>query len=192
MNARERNDLIISWLTLSVAFAIALSGGFLGLTGFPQAFPLALVGVGTAFVLHEMAHRNVARKFGFHSEYRAWQPGLIFAVFLSLIGLIFAMPGATYILGNLDRRQNGIISVAGPAINVVLGVIFSLLLLLNLSSWLNMIFFYTAYINFFLAMFNMLPVWLLDGKKVLAWNASVWAAVFFSAIIGWLMVPIPP
>ncbi len=186
MNARERNDFVISWLVLSIAFALALSGGFLGLTNFPQAFPLALVGVGTAFVLHEMAHRNTARKFGFHSEYRAWQPGLIFAVFLSLVGFVFAMPGATYIFGTPNRRQNGIISVSGAAVNVILGAIFTFFRLLNLGTWPNTIFYFAAFINFFLAMFNMLPFWVLDGKKVMAWNPAVWALVFFSALIGWI------
>ncbi len=191
MNARERNDLILSWLSLSVAFALILSDGLFNFTSFIMAFPIAAVGVGTAFVFHEMAHRNVARKFGFYSEYRAWQTGLIFAILFGLAGIPFAMPGATYILGTPNRKQNGIISIAGAVTNIILGVIFSVLLLLNLGNWLNIIFFYGAYINFILAIFNMLPVWLLDGKKVLAWNAGAWAIVFFTAIIGWFVIPIP-
>lgn len=188
MNSAERNDLIVSWLGLSVAFALALSGGFLGITSFPTAFPMALVAVGTAFVFHEMAHRNVARKFGFHSEYRVWQAGLIFAILLSLTGFVFALPGATYILGTPNRKQNGIISIAGAVVNIVFGLSFTLLYLLDLGSWLNIIFYFGAYINFFIAMFNMLPIWILDGKKVLAWNGIAWAIVFFSGLIGWLML----
>lgn len=188
MEAEERNDLIVSWLGLSVAFALALSGGFLGITSFPIALPMALVAVGTAFVLHEMAHRNVARKFGFHSEYRVWQTGLIFAIALSLTGFVFAMPGATYIMGRPNRKQNGIISAAGPAVNVLIGAIFSLLLLLDWGEFPNTIFFFAAYINFFIAMFNLLPVWVFDGKKVLAWNSVVWAALFFLGLGGLLYV----
>jgi Zn-dependent protease len=194
MQARERNDLIVSWLTLSVAFALVLGREFLNVLHFAYAFPITLVGVGTAFVFHEMAHRNVARKFGFYSEYRAWPSTLLFALILPFITFgrfVFGAPGATYILGEPNLRQNGIISVAGPITNIILGAIFSLLLLLNLGSWLNLIFYYAAYINFFLAIFNMLPIWVLDGKKILAWNASIWALVFFSAIVGWLMLPIP-
>lgn len=188
MKSVERNDLIVSWLGLSVAFALAMGGGFLGITSFPVAFPLALVAVGTAFIFHEIAHRNTARKFGFHSEYRVWQVGLIFAILLSFTGFVFAMPGATYILGAPNRKQNGIISVAGAVVNILFGLGFSLLYFLNLGDWLSMVFYFGAYINFFIAMFNMLPIWILDGKKVLAWNGIVWAVVFFSGLIGWLML----
>jgi len=34
-------------------------------------------------------------------------------------------------------------------------------------------------INFYLALFNLLPVFVLDGAKVFAWNKAVWAALFF-------------
>ena len=55
---------MISWLTISIAFAILLSRDFLDIMVFVYAFPLALVTVGTGFILHEMAHRVVATHFG--------------------------------------------------------------------------------------------------------------------------------
>jgi Zn-dependent protease len=34
-------------------------------------------------------------------------------------------------------------------------------------------------INLYLAFFNLLPFFVLDGAKVFAWNKLVWAALFF-------------
>ena len=72
MNEKERNDLLISWATISVAFAFVLGPGFLNLRGFAEFLPISFVAVGTAFIFHELAHWQVARKFGCHAEYRAW------------------------------------------------------------------------------------------------------------------------
>jgi len=180
---RERIDLLVSWITLSVAFAIVLMrvdilGGFLGTTksmGLEIAFPLSFIAVGTGFVFHELAHRETAKHYGFHSEFRAWYPMLLIAVvFAAFTGWILAAPGATYFLAqNVSRRQNGIISVAGPLINIILGFLF-LFLWLFFSGPLAIIFAAVSMINFWFAFFNLLPVLMLDGAKVLAWNPAVW------------------
>jgi hypothetical protein len=98
MKANELRDLVISAVLLAVAFGIALSGGF-----FPslpdrsdllKAMLMSLVGVSLGFVLHEMGHRFLARRFGCHAEYVMWPAGLIIALVGSLIGVVFAAPGA--------------------------------------------------------------------------------------------------
>jgi Zn-dependent protease len=180
MNATERNDLLISWITLSVAFALVISENFLNLVSIAEAIPIALVGVGTGFVFHEMAHRNVARRFGFHAEFRAWNNGLILAVAFAVITMgrfTFAAPGATYIFAqNIGAKQNGQISAAGPLTNLIIGF---LLLLAAFAGWNAFIFkilLNAAMINFWFAFFNMLPIPPLDGIKVMAWSKAVWAA----------------
>jgi Zn-dependent protease len=178
ISRKELTDLIVSWLTISVAFAIVLSPGFLNLSAFAAAFPITLVAVGTGFIFHELAHRQVALRFGAHAAYRAWPVGLIFALLISLGGFIFAAPGAVYIHGNINRKQNGLISLAGPAANLVIALIAFILLTLIENSFLSQIAFFTMYINIFLAGFNLLPVYPLDGSKVFAWNKGVWALVF--------------
>ena len=120
MNSSERNDLIVSWLTISVAFAIVLTPGFFNVTSFVIAFPLSAIVVGTGFIFHELAHRQMAKRFGAHAEYRTWRTGLIIALVSSFMGFIFAAPGAVYIYGNMNNKENGLISIAGPATNIVI------------------------------------------------------------------------
>ena len=178
MNSRERNDLIISWLTLSFAFSLLISDNFLNLMDLVEAIPIALVAVGTGFVFHEMAHRQMARRFGFHAEFRAWKMGLVFAVAVAIMSggrFIFAAPGATYIFAqNISVKKNGKISMAGPATNIVLGFILMFFSLFSPTDLVFKILFYSSWINFWFAFFNMLPIGPLDGTKILVWNKGVW------------------
>ncbi|MCX6798671.1 MAG: site-2 protease family protein [Candidatus Diapherotrites archaeon] len=186
MNATERNDLLLSWITLSIAFALVISDNFLSLMSIADALPTALIAVGTGFVFHEMAHRNVARKFGFHAEFRAWTGGLIFAVLIAVISggrFIFAAPGATYIFAqNISREKNGKISIAGPITNLVIGFVL-LIAAVALGGFFSTVLGSAALINFYFAFFNLLPFGPLDGTKVMAWNSGIWGATIGIAAI---------
>ena len=184
MFKREKRDLAISWLTLSAAFALVL-GGFFNLFSFAQGFIISAVGVGTAFIFHELAHRQVAIKFGAQAEYRAWKTGLILTILLPLLTMgkfLFAAPGAVYIYGpNITRKENGIISAAGPVTNLVLGIIFFILTLLfpitSTGFSIGLVFLYGQIINFWLGLFNMLPIPPLDGSKIIRWDVRIWAVL---------------
>jgi len=189
MNSTERNDLLISWLTISIAFSILISRSFLNITSFAIAFPIALVTVGTGFIFHELAHRSVAKHFGAHAEYRAWQAGLIFAILSAFLGFIFAAPGAVYIYGNISRKQNGIVSIAGPATNIVVAIGFAFLALANINALTNTLGGMGMQINMFLAMFNLIPFGPLDGGKVFVWSKSIWFVAFAIAFVGTFVLP---
>jgi len=188
LEPKERNDLIISWLTISLAFAWVLAE-FLNFGDFGEKLPIALIGVGTGFILHELAHRQVAKHYGLHAEYRAWTTGLLFTIILPIItagSFLFAAPGAVYISGShITREQNGLISVAGAATNIVVAFMFLILLAaFKPGDLVADIFFYSAMINFFLAMFNLLPIGPLDGSKVFAWSIPIWGITIVIAAIG--------
>ncbi len=192
MRAKERNDLLISWVTISIAFAFMLGPGLLNVVDFATFLPISFVGVGTAFVFHELAHRQVARKFGCHAEFRAWTYGLIIALVLPIITFgrfLFAAPGAVYIYGpNLTRKQNGIISLAGPATNIIVGIAFLSafiysLAFLHLTPYILEMLATVARINLFLALFNLIPFPPLDGSKVIMWDVKIWALVFFPLLL---------
>jgi len=191
MNDRERNDIIISWVTISLAFGFLLSRISIfsplgrGEIPFTEAFVISLFAVGAGFVLHELAHRYMAIRYGCHAEFRMWSMGLVIALAAAFfIGFIFAAPGAVYIYGRyVSLKQNGIISAAGPATNILIGVFaLSLLLAFNPAGIIFNILFYTFWINFILAMFNLLPIFILDGSKVFKWSPVVWAAMFFPTL----------
>ena len=134
--------------------------------------------IGLGFLLHELGHKLVAQHYGFISEFRADFTMMFFAIIIAWFGFLFLAPGAVMILGRPTRRQNGIISIAGPLVNLTLAIIF---ILINFIFHPTGIIAYTVtlgiWINAFLGVFNMLPFWVLDGKKVLAWNKGVYFLV---------------
>lgn len=149
--------------------------------------PIMFIAVGLGFVLHELAHKFVAIRYGFWAEYRLWMQGIILAVITSALGFVFAAPGAVYIHGNyISREQNGKISLAGPATNIILAGLFFLLIYYSVQFSFPQILFVLGYLGFtvnsFLALFNLIPFTILDGAKIFRWNPIIWVAM--AAIAG--------
>ncbi len=180
--------MFISIVTITLAFWILFSRRGIGLLGSLDAgtgLMVVFLAVGLGFFIHEVGHKLVAEKLGCRTVYRAWMPGLLLALaFAMFTPFIFAAPGAVYIHKRfLSIRENGLISLSGPLMNVILGVAF-LLIFLNVGSLslLGFIALFGFQINFFLALFNLLPFPPLDGSKVLSWNPLVWGVMFFSLV----------
>jgi Zn-dependent protease len=192
---REEADLFVAWIAISFAFAIIF------LRDIGRASPLvavtflgiSLLTVGIGFILHEMAHKFVAIKYGYWAEFRKDNIMLVVAVALAaLVGVVFAAPGATVIYSNsgdgrgLSREENGKISASGPLVNLVLCIPFAAILLLGGhgsvgSDILTTIGMIGLQVNAMIAAFNMLPVSVLDGKKVWAWNKPVFIVLIVAA-----------
>jgi len=198
----EAIEILISVIAISFAFTIVFAG--LGsLASSPKEFlvfmALSLVTVGSGFVLHEMGHKVAAIYYGAYARFQMWLQGLIFMLITSLFGVLFAAPGAVYIYApHLSKRENGIISLSGPIVNIIIMMVFFLLSILtpkNLYfsfdlSFLDSLFpngvfevwRFGAYINFILCMFNLIPAFPLDGSKIYGWSKLVWTGfltVFF-------------
>lgn len=177
---KELKDLLKAWLVLSFAFANILSGGFGGLMA---AFIISSLTVGIGFIIHEMGHKVLAQKYGAWAEFRAWDQMLIMAVVLSFFGFIFAAPGAVMIAGRtIGKSRNGKISAAGPIMNFILAFLFLPLIIYFPNGLINTIGMYGLMINTWLGLFNLIPFAMFDGKKILAWNKSVYVFLVIVAI----------
>ena len=180
----ELVDLIKAWLAISLAFGVLLGGSFsLG------SFMIAGLTVGLGFIAHEMAHKVVAQSYGCKAEFRAWDKMLILAVIMSFLGFVIAAPGAVMISGPVGVRRNGKISVAGAVANLIVAGLFLSLLIVPVTGVLFLIAKYGFMINTWLALFNMIPFGMFDGKKVLAWSKPVYftilaVALFFMGMQG--------
>jgi Zn-dependent protease len=181
LSTEEVKHLLMAWFAISLAFTIISvpSGQFLGLV---VSLPIALIisffvsafTVGIGFLLHELAHKVVAQRYGCWAEFRADTTMLMFAVVSAFFGFIFAAPGAVYIHGNVNTEKNGKISIAGPAMNLVLAVVFVLLSLIPTYAIVGYIAAQGYVINTWLALFNMIPLGNFDGVKILRWNKPVY------------------
>jgi Zn-dependent protease len=195
ISRREEFDLFIAWIAIAISFAIIKIAPY-GITGPVRsidpvyaliAFGIALLTVGIGFILHEMAHKFTAIKFGYWAEFRKDNTMLLFAVLLAaLVGFVFAAPGATVIYNNsgsgqgLTRKENGIISASGPVINLLLCIPFAALVLIGgptTPSLITQIGIFGIQINAMIAAFNMIPISILDGRKVMAWNIPIFAVM---------------
>ncbi len=186
---KEIRDLIISFIVIALGFTILYSNG--DYSHITLIFPIVMIGVGVGFIFHELGHKFVAMHYGYYAEYELWPTGLLIALASSFFGFIFAAPGAVVIYSNgMEEKTNGIISIAGPIVNIILGLIFFLIL----GSLGNFVYTETGAIvylicvlgtriNFFLAAFNLLPIPPLDGSKVMAWSVPIWLITFAIAAI---------
>ncbi len=179
---KEFKDIFIAVIALSFVFS------------YPEAifnpvfFMFSLFAVGIAFMGHELSHRYVARKLGYWAEFRLWNQGIIFALFLAIAtggGFVFAAPGAVvfsspYVFKNPSRQDVGRIGIAGVVFNIVLMYAF---LGLNFI-YPNPVLALAAFVNGWLAAFNLIPFGPLDGTKVLSWNKLAWAGALGLAVAG--------
>jgi Zn-dependent protease len=194
---RELRDLAIAWLALGVAFSLlleprltaALSGRVDGLTvdGVLATLLISLLTVGVGFLLHELAHKVVAVRFGQVAAFRADYRMLGFAIVGALVGFLFAAPGAVVHRGRITAKQHGLIALAGPVTNLLLAVVFLVpyvaVLLAGTGGFLAALATRGLQINLLLAGFNMLPFGPLDGRKIREWSTPVWALVAIPSIL---------
>lgn len=177
----EIQHLTRAWLLVSLAFAILLAG-FSVDARFVLAFVFASITAGIGFLGHELMHKFAAQSYGCRAEFRANDFMLGLMVLLSFFGIIFAAPGGVIIANHITTRRNGIVALAGPATNIVLGMLFFAITAF-LPAMLQPLGFYGMQINFWLGLFNLLPLPGIDGSKVLAWNKLVYATALLASII---------
>jgi Zn-dependent protease len=183
---REIRDLVICWIVLSFCFSVI---SLLPVRDMPYSLileefvtaylPAVLIAVGTGFLCHELAHKAMSHSLGFRAEFRLWKAGLIISIVSVLISFgqfLFLAPGAvyTYSYRQPTDTESGLMSFAGPLMNLALAALFYVMSLFG-DPW-NFLGYFGFRINLWLGAFNLLPIPPLDGIKVLKWNKIVWTA----------------
>jgi Zn-dependent protease len=187
----EIEQLVKSWLIVSIAFSIAQVNGIFGiselnLVHFSLLIAISAVTVGSAFIVHELSHKFFAQKFNCFAEFRYNMQMLTTGLIFSLFGFLFIAPGAVIIHGPLTKLRYGIISLAGPLSNIFMAIFFLALKYLSPISLIMSFSDFAFKINAWIGLFNLIPMLNFDGTKILAWNKVVYGLAILVA--GTLMV----
>jgi Zn-dependent protease len=135
------------------------------------------------FISHELAHKATARHYGLWAEFRISVLGAALTILSIMSPIKIISPGAVIIAGIANKKIVGITALAGPLMSTVVAyVLFGIYFLVpgstNALSVLQ-----GAFLSVWIAVFNLIPMAVLDGAKIFSWNKLAWAASFGGAIV---------
>jgi Zn-dependent protease len=137
-----------------------------------------------SFLVHEIAHKIMAQRAGMWAEFRLTTWGAVLTFASVFLPFKMIAPGAMMIGGATPSAKDMLkISVAGGITNLIFAITFFTLTFTLPISVFNGGLLFSAYINAFMAAFNMVPCGVLDGFKVFSINKKVWAALFVPSAI---------
>ena len=152
-------------------------GGDLLLVGSVSAAVLT-----TSFFVHEIAHKVTAQRRGLWAEFRLTLWGSLLTAAFMVLPVFFKIisPGAVMISGPASSDDIGKISIAGPLTNIIFASVF--LAVAFVPAPIYWVFVAGAFLNGYIALFNLIPIGFLDGFKILKWNKTVWATAFIASV----------
>ncbi|MBI2008606.1 site-2 protease family protein [Candidatus Amesbacteria bacterium] len=147
----------------------------------PYAFVIIFGGIILAIGVHEAAHCYMADHLGDPTPASAGRLTLNPLAHLDPLGTLVILISGMFGWGkpspfdpyNLKhpRRDTALIALAGPASNLLLAIVFSLILrLVQLPNSLFLILYSLISLNINLAIFNLIPIPPLDGSKIFTQN----------------------
>jgi Zn-dependent protease len=182
MDRKELGHIILAYFFLSFALAAAIGRNVWFSAPFSAAawiyffkiLLLSLPTLGTAIIVHELAHRTAARAYGIEATFKSWIFGLALTIIIATaFGIIFAIPGGVVIAGG-TAVQMGVIALAGPMSNIALIPVFAVIKSMGFVAIGSL----GMFLNGMLAVLNLIPIGPLDGRKVIAWSDRAWLLAF--------------
>ncbi|TXT55771.1 MAG: conserved membrane protein of unknown function [Candidatus Thorarchaeota archaeon] len=170
-------------------------------------YPIAMIGIFVgSFLLHELAHKFTAQRYGMWSEFRMLPTGYFISIFSILASIPIVGTGVVLSSGAGSQEEDAKTNLAGPMSNFILAliligviVIFRLITggpLAEIGTIGIVVLYLVQYgviLNAFLGLFNMIPFQPFDGATVMAWDKRVWAALTISLLIilimGYIVIP---
>jgi len=129
-------------------------------------------------IAHDLGHRLVARRLKVEGEYRLWGLGSIILLLTSwLFGMAFSQPGRFEIRAEgLSRRQIALVTLTGPAINLVMALLFLPFALAGgILGVLGALGFTMSLVT---VIYNLMPFDPMDGKAIYEWSKLFWVMMF--------------
>lgn len=178
---------VAALLVVGIGFSIGLYGNLFG--GFLPQWTWAVMAVfavimTSSFLVHEIAHKVTAQRKGLWAEFRLTTWGAVLTLVSVFLPFKMISPGAMMIGGSVPSGEDIVrISLAGPITNIIFSsTLFALAFALPQNAFVGMLFF-AAYINAFMAVFNLIPFGILDGYKIFSFNKKLWALAFVPSLI---------
>ncbi len=171
--------LLVTGVGLSMFFDLFDPSSLLGPPEILIGSSLVFVSV---FLLHEIAHKLTAQHYGLWAEFRLTTFGALITL-ISIFSPFFKIisPGAVMIAGYANKETVGKTAVAGPVTNLSLSVILFALSPLLPGPFIKVALLGAAF-NAWIAVFNLIPLGILDGWKVFSWDKIVWTIVFITSV----------
>jgi Zn-dependent protease len=138
-----------------------------------------------SFLAHELAHKVTAQRRGLWAEFRLTIWGAVLTL-ISVISPVFKIiaPGAVVVSGSSNGQEMGRISLAGPVTNIFLSAVLLGFAFVSgvFASQFHEILLLAALLNGFMAVFNLVPIGILDGFKIFNWDKKIWGVVFAASL----------
>jgi Zn-dependent protease len=200
LSIQELSELGKGWLLTSIIilyirgyFNSLLIDQSLNLQGFDYML-IEIFVWGFIYFTHELSHKFSAIKFGARAEYRLSKEGIILAIASVIIGFPMLAVGAVFWWGETTSSIGirGRVSAAGPISNIILigfsyiVIAISSMVILTvpeLGLYLLRAGTFGILYNTLLGIFNLLPIGVLDGQKVLDWDGRIWLVLMGSFVI---------
>jgi Zn-dependent protease len=179
---------IAAALVIGIGYSMALYG-FYGFNYDWLIMSLFALVMTASFLVHEIAHKIFAQKAGMWAEFRLTTWGAVLTFISVFMPFKMIAPGAMMIGGNPPSAKEMVkISVAGVITNMIfsatfLGLTWVFPPVSDTAYWWWLMLVFSAYINAFMAIFNLIPFGVLDGYKLFLLNKKLWVAAFIPAAI---------